>query len=126
MGDLLGQGSRWLGAMLKQHASSQVTYRRPAAGQGGQALEAVLAASFGQPDRQVEDQAGVRIGATMTDFLIAAADLEPTFGEPEPGDQVVADGQVYEVLDLAGQGHWRWCGVPGVTMRIHAKRIGAE
>ena len=118
MGDLLGQGSRWLGAMLKRHASSQVTYRR------GQ-TQAALAATFGQPDRQVEDQSGVRVGATMTDFLIAAADLGPTFGEPAPGDQVVAGGQVYEVLDLAGQGHWRWCGVPGVTMRIHAKRIGA-
>jgi hypothetical protein len=125
MGDLLGQGSRWLGAMLKQHASSQVTYRRPSAGPE-QGAELVLAATSGQPDRQVEDQAGVRIGATMTDFLIAAADFEPTFAEPEPGDQVVAGGQVYEVLDLAGQGHWRWCGMPGVTMRIHAKRVGAE
>jgi hypothetical protein len=119
MGDLLGQGSRWLGAMLKQHASSQVTYRR------GQ-TQAALAATSGQPDRQVEDQFGVRVGATMTDFLVAAADLEPTFTEPQAGDQIVADGQVYEVLDLAGQGHWRWCGIPGVTMRIHTKRVAAE
>ena len=124
MGDLLRQGCQWLGAMLREHASSQVTYRRPAAGEGGQAVEAVLAATAGQPDREVEDQTGIRVGATMTDFLIVAADFEPVFGEPEPGDQVVADGTVYEVLDLAGQGHWRWSGPAGFTMRIHTKRVG--
>ena len=119
MGDLLRQGSQWLGAMLKQHASSPVTYRR------GQ-TEAALSATFGRPDRQVEDQYSVRVGVTMTDFLIAADDFEPAFGEPQPGDQVLADSQVYEVLDLAGQGHWRWSGTPGVALRIHTKRIGQE
>ena len=119
MGDLLRQGCQWLGAMLKQHASSQVTYRR------GE-TELVVSATFGQPDREVEDQFGVRVGATMADFLIAAADFEPTFGEPEPGDRIVADGRVHEVLDLAGQGHWRWSDPHGVTMRIHTKQVGTE
>jgi len=127
MGDLLRQGSQWLAQMRGAHCASQVTYRR------GE-TELVISATFGRPDREVEDQFGIRVGATMTDFLIAAADFEPTFGEPLPGDQVVApsagsgqgDGQVYEVLDLAGQGHWRWSDPYGTTMRIHAKRIGVE
>ena len=41
MGDLLRQGSQWLGAMLKQHASSPVTYRR-------EATELALEATFGR------------------------------------------------------------------------------
>jgi len=119
MGDLLGQGCQWLAQQRGAHCASQVTYRR------GE-TELAVSATFGRPDRDVEDQFGVRIGATMTDFLIAAADLESTFGEPEPGDQVVADGRVHEVLDLAGQGHWRWSDPHGVTMRIHTKQIGTE
>jgi hypothetical protein len=126
MGDLLRQGCDWLARMRGAHLASQVTYRRPAVGEDGQAVELALNATSGQPDREVEDQFGIRVGATMTDFLIAAADFEPTFGEPQAGDQVVADRQVYEVLDLAGQGHWRWSGPAGFTMRIHTKRIGAE
>jgi hypothetical protein len=117
MGDLLRQGCDWLARMRGAHLASQVTYRRPAIGEDGQAVELALNATAGQPDREVEDQFGIRVGATMTDFLIAAADFEPTFGEPQAGDQV---------LDLAGQGHWRWSGPAGFTMRIHTKRIGAE
>jgi len=127
MGDLLRQGCQWLAQQRGAHCASQVTYRR------GE-TELVIGATFGRPDREVEDQFGVRVGATMTDFLVAAADFAPTFGEPEPGDQVVApstgsgqgDGTVYEVLDLAGQGHWRWSDPHGTTMRIHAKQVGTE
>ena len=119
MGDLLRQAGQWLSGMLKQHASSKVTYSR------GEA-EWVLDATFGQADRDVEDQYGVRVGATMLDFLVAASDFEPVFGEPASGDRITADGRVYEVLDLAGQGHWRWSGIPGVTMRIHAKQVETE
>jgi len=67
MGDLLRQGCQWLAQMRGAHCASQVTYRR------GEA-ELVLSATFGRPDREVEDQFGVRIGATMTDFLVEAAD----------------------------------------------------
>ena len=119
MGDLLGQGCQWLAQQRGAHCASQVTYRR------GE-TELAVSATFGRPDRDVEDQFGVRVGATMTDFLIAAADFEPTFGEPETGDQIVADGQVYEVLDLAGQGHWRWSDPHRATLRIHTKQIATE
>jgi len=119
MGDLLRQGCQWLAQMRGAHCASQVTYRR-------RETELALSATFGRPDREVEDQFGVRVGATMTDFLIAAADFAPTFGEPEPGDRITADGQVYEVLDLAGQGHWRWSDPHRTTFRIHTKQIATE
>ena len=119
MGDLLRQGSQWLAGVLKQHASSPVTYRR------GE-TEATVDATFGRTEYEVEDDLGLRVGARVTDFLIATADFEPTFGTPEAGDRIVADGEVHEVLDLAGQGHWRWNDPHGTTMRIHTKRIGEE
>ncbi len=122
MGDLLRQGSQWLGAKLKEHASSPVTYRRPPAGPG-QATELVVNAAFGRTEYEVEDDHGLRVAAHVTDFLILASDLSATFGEPETGDQIVVDGVVYEVMNLAGQGHWRWSCPHRFTMRIHTKQV---
>ena len=126
MTDLLRQASQWLGDMLAQHASSQVTYRR-----GETELE--VNATFGRTEYEVEDDYGLRVGAEVTDFLVLGSDLSPTFGEPEPGDQVVVpsagSGQadvVHEVMSLAGQGHWRWSDPHRTTMRIHAKETGSE
>ena len=123
MGDLLRQGIQWLGDMLKQHASSPVTYRRPST-DSGQATEAVIDATFGRTACEVEDEHGLRVGAEVIDFLVSAEVFAPMFGEPEAGDQIVADGVVYEVMDLAGQGHWRWSDPYRTTMRIHTKEIG--
>jgi len=132
VGDLLRQGSQWLGGMLKQHASSPVTYRRPSVG-SGQATELEVNATFGRTEYEVEDDYGLRVGAEVTDFLILGADVSPTFGEPEAGDRIVIPstglGQadvVFEVMPLAGQGHWRWSDPHKITMRIHAKEIGTE
>ena len=116
MGDLLRQGSQWLGAKLKEHASSPVTYRRDP-------TELVVNATFGRTEYEVEDEHGLRVAAHVTDFLILASDLKPTFGEPEAGDQIVTDGVVYEVMNLAGQGHWRWSCPHRTTMRIHTRQV---
>jgi hypothetical protein len=119
MGDLLRQGCQWLEQMRTAHCASQVTYRR-----GTDELS--VPATIGKPDGSLEDQYGLRVGATMLDFLISAADLSSAFGRPQSGDQIMADGRVYEVLDLAGQGCWRWSGVPGITMRIHTKEVAGQ
>lgn len=116
MGDLLRQGCQWLEQMRTAHCTSQVTYRR-----GTDELQ--LPATVGKPDSGIEDQYGLRVGATMLDFLISAADLRSAFGQPQSGDRIVAEGRVHEVLDLAGQGCWRWSGAPGMTMRIHVKQV---
>ena len=119
MGDLLRQGAQWLGDMLKQHASSPVTYRRD---QESHEIDA----TFGRTQYEVEDEHGLRVGAEVIDFLVSAEVFAPMFGEPEAGDQIVADGVVYEVMDLAGQGHWRWSDPYRTTMRIHTKEVGTE
>jgi len=126
MGDLLRQGSQWLAGVLKQHASSPVTYSRPPADDEGETLELEIAATLGKTEYEKSDQYGLPVGATATDFLVSAADFAGTFGEPQVGDRVVADGAVYEVLELPGQGCWRWTDGFGNTMRIHTKRIGDE
>jgi len=117
VGDLLRQGAQWLGDMLKQHASSPVTYRR-------EATELQVDATFGRTQYEVEDEHGLRVGAEVIDFLVSAETFP--FDEPEPGDQIVAYGVVYEVMDLAGQGHWRWSDPYRTTMRIHTKEVGTE
>ena len=149
MGDLLRQGCQWLAQQRGAHCASPVTYRRPSTG-SGQATEAVIDATFGRTACEVEDDRGLRVGAEVIDFLVSAEVFAPMFGEPEAGDQIVvpstgsgqaastgsgqaastgsgqADGVVYEVMDLAGQGHWRWSGPYRTTMRIHTKEIGLE
>ena len=117
MSDLLRQGSQWLGQMQSQHCSSPITYRRDQESHE-------VNATFGRTEYEVEDEYGLRVGAQVTDFLIPA-EVFP-FDEPEAGDQIVADGVVFEVMNLAGQGHWRWSNPYRQTMRIHTKEVGTE
>jgi len=119
VGDLLRQGGQWLEQQRTAHCSSQVTYRREAA-------ELQVDATFGRTEYDVEDEHGLRVGAQVTDFLILAEVFSPLFDEPQAGDQIVADGVVYEVMNLAGQGHWRWSDPYRTTMRIHTKEVGTE
>ena len=126
MGDLLRQGSQWLAGVLKQHAASQVTYSRPPTDDEEEPLESEIAATLGKTDYEKLDQYGLPVGATATDFLVSATDFTGTFGEPQVGDRIVFAGAVFEVLELPGQGCWRWSDGFGNTMRIHTKRIGAE
>ena len=82
----------------------------------------VIDATFGRTACEVEDARGLRVGAEVIDFLVSAEAFP--FDQPEAGDQIVADGVVYEVMDLAGQGHWRWSDSYRTTMRIHTKDMG--
>ena len=119
MGDLLRQGSRWLEQMRVTHCSSPVTYRR-----GGTTL--IVNATSGRTQYEVADDVGLRVGAEVMDFLVMADELLPTLGNPQAGDQIVADGALFELMNLAGQGCWRWSDPYRTTMRIHTKEIGHE
>ena len=119
MSDLLQQAATWLDGMRQAHLSRPVTYRR-----GETELE--LQATFGRTEYEVEDGYGLRVAAQVTDFLVSAADLLPTFGEPEAGDEIVTTGAVFEVMPLAGQGHWRWTDPHRTAMRIHSRQIDEE
>lgn len=118
MDDLLRQGSHWLEQQRTAHAASPVTYRRDA-------TELPVAATFGRTRYEVADESGLTVGAQVTDFLILADDLSPTFSEPQPGDVILADGRRCEVMAL-GQDFrgWRWSDPYRTTMRIHTKDVG--
>jgi hypothetical protein len=125
VGDLLRQGGQWLAQMRTTHCASPVTYRRPSTG-SGQAAEQVVNATLGRTEYEVQDDFGPTVGAEATDFLILTEELAPVFGEPQAGDRIMADGAVYEVLALPGQGHWRWSDPYRTTVRIHTKQVGAD
>jgi hypothetical protein len=115
--DLLRQGSQWLEQMRTAHCSSPVEYRRPP--------EAwTVQATFGKTGFEVADESGLTIHAQVWDFLILA-DALPGI-EPEPGDVIAVNGRKYEVVNLGGEGCWRWSDSYRQTYRIHTKEIGAD
>ncbi len=116
MGDLLRQGRQWLAGMRAAHLASQVTYRRDEA-------ETLVNATFGKTDVELDDGAGMTIGSHVTDFLILADSIGL---EPEAADVIVADGRKYEVVELAGDGCWRWSDPYRTTYRIHTRDIGPD
>ena len=114
MPDLLRQGSQWLESMRETHCSSPVEYRRPP--------DAVtVSATYGKTDVELADESGLTVRSHVWDFLILADALG---WEPEPGDVIVADGRRYEVMNLGGEGCWRWSDPYRQTYRIHTKDIG--
>ena len=114
MVDLLRQGSEWLEQMRTAHCSSLVEYRRDA-----QTIN--VHATFGETRFDVEDSSGATVGSHVWDFLILDAGLGL---KPEPGDEIVVDGQVYEVMNLASEGCWRWSDPYRTTLRIHTREMG--
>ena len=126
MGDMLQDGLAWLDAQRASHMASPVEYRRdPDA--------FAVNATFGKTDYEVADESGLTIGSHVWDFLITADELSPEGFEPEPGDVIAAPsagsgqaGRKYEVMNLGGEGCWRWSDPYRQTYRIHTKDIGPD
>ena len=116
MPDLLRQGSQWLEQMRTSHCSSPVEYRRPP-----DAL--TVNATYGKTNVELADESGLTVRSHVWDFLILADALG---WEPEPGDVIAADGRKYEVMNLSGEGAWRWSDPYRTTFRIHTKETGAD
>jgi hypothetical protein len=114
-GDLLRSGAQWLDQMRTRHCAAIVEYRR-----GETSIE--IAATLGRSTYDVEDEYGIRVGMAVTDFLISS-DVFP-LDEPRIGDRIVADGVIYEVMPLGGEGHYRWSDPYRRTLRIHTKEVG--
>ncbi|MDH4201486.1 MAG: hypothetical protein OEV87_01155 [Phycisphaerae bacterium] len=113
---MLNQGLDWLEQRLMGFCSSPVEYRRDAQ---TQTVDAV----FGKTDFEVEDSTGISVSSFVWDFLICAQ----TLGfEPEVGDIIVVNGRLFEVMNLSGQGSWRWTGPNRKTYRIYTKDIGDD
>ncbi len=123
MVDLLRKGSEWLEQQRSAFCSSPVEYRR-----GVDTI--VVQATKGKTDFEVSDEYGATIGSHVVDFLILAAELRIVSAAfvgnimPESGDVIVSDGQRYEVMNLGGEGCWRYSDPNLITMRIHTKEIG--
>ena len=125
MADLLKIACDWLGGMRLKHASQLVTYSRDNSSVDVQA-------TLGKTDYQVADESGLTVQATATDFLISGDQivLDGIRTLPRLGDRIrMPDGEqvkVYEVLDLAGGGHYRPSDPYGQTLRIHTKQVDTE
>jgi hypothetical protein len=125
MADLFATGAAWLADQLKEHGSQLVTYVRMPHG-----IE--VSAIVGRKDVLVETSAGALERHEQWDFLIAGVDLvlagNPTL--PERGDQIklprASHVDVFEVMPLAGEDHWRWSDGYERLMRIHTKFVGTE
>jgi len=125
VGDLLEQAVGWLGEQRVEHLSRPVTYVR-----GAESVE--LSATLGNTRYELMDESGTTVQAKATDFIVAADALVLGGAKTTPrvGDRIwmVAGEQtlVFEVLDLAGSGHWRPADPYGTALRIHAKQIDVE
>lgn len=117
MGDLLRDGLTWLEQQRTAHMTSPVTYSSSRAGQA----DVIVQATFGKTNYEVADDYGATIQTHVIDFLILAEQLG---FEPQAGDDIIADGQYYEVMNLSGEGCWRWSDPYRATYRIHTKEVG--
>ena len=114
MSDMLRTGLQWLEQQRNSHMSSAITYTR-----GETSIEVV--ATHGKTDYTAVDGSGFEIAGHVNDFLILAASF--TFDEPEVGDQIATDNGTYEVMQIAGDGHWRWSDPYRATIRVHTREI---
>lgn len=114
--NLLNNGLDWLEQRLSNFCSSPVEYRREI-----QIL--TVNAVFGKTDYEADDGNGISVGSFIWDFLIGASVLG---FEPKAGDLIVVNGRFYEVMNVAGQGCWRWTGPNHNTYRIHTRDIGND
>ena len=115
--DLLEKASAWLQEQRTRYATRMVTYRRGAA-------SSPVAATIGKTVFDLDDGGGAVLRVEARDYLILTADLN--LGVPQPGDQVVDQGVVYEVTRFGSEPAWRYSDPYRKTLRIHTKQVDTE
>lgn len=116
MPNLLNDSLDWLEQKLKGFCSSPIEYRRDGLADNAQTVNAI----FGKTDIEVGDVDSFRVQSFVWDFLI---DVDALGVLPDNGDTILIDGVVYEVMNLAGQGCWRYTSPTRRTYRIHTREI---
>ncbi|MFA6717404.1 MAG: hypothetical protein WC082_12560 [Victivallales bacterium] len=118
---MLQQGIAWLESQRKTHLTVPVIYRR-----GGES--AGVPATVGKTVFKVTDDYGRYQHIESRDYLISTADLilNGTQILPEPGDEIVEDGFIYEVMAPNNEPEWRYSDSYRNTLRIHTKLTGEE
>jgi len=114
--NLLRRGQALLNSEREGHLAEPVVYRRP-----GEA-DLPIAATLGTTEHEGNDDYGATVRSRSVDFLVAADVL---LLEPRVGHQLIHDGRVYEVMDVHGDGPWRWSDAHRTTYRIHSRETGA-
>ncbi len=121
---LLSRSSAWLTRTQRANTSDLMTYAR--AGCGVIALPIMRQ----KANSEVQDADGNLVGTSDQDFTFAAADLVIGGQQSLPmrRDRITvgnpSTGPVYEVLDLAGVGPFKFCDGFHNTVRVHTKFIG--
>jgi hypothetical protein len=118
--NMMNRGADYVAATLKTHASVPIVYTS-----GPVAID--LRATVGDTAVEVETMDGLTVRTHTRDYLVDAVDLvdlagpSPVIIEPRRGDTITDDGQLYEVLPMAGEPCWRWSDRAHKRRRIHTK-----
>jgi hypothetical protein len=113
--NLLRRARAFLDRQREAHLAEPVVYRRP-----GKA-DLPIATTLGTTEHEGNDDYGATIRSRSVDFLVASDVL---LLEPRIGHQLIHDGRVYEVMDVHGDGPWRWSDPYRTTYRIHTRETG--
>jgi hypothetical protein len=121
MANILKNGAKWLSDMRKTHMTEAITYKRGV-------ITVQVFGTRGVTKFEVADESGLSVYGQISDWLILTADL--VVGniqlEPKLGDRITdADGKIFEVVFLSGDGCWRYSDPHQITMRIHTKEVAA-
>ena len=118
---MLQEGLSWLESQRKTHLSVPVIYRR-----GSDSAE--VPATIGKTVFKVTDDYGRYQHIESRDYLISAADLvlNDTRILPEPGDEIIGNGFIYEVMAPNNEPEWRYSDSSRQTLRIHTKLTGGN
>ena len=118
---MLQNGLNWLESQRKTHLSVPVTYRR-----GSDSAE--VQATIGKTVFKVTDDYGRFQHIESRDYLISATDLvlNDTQILPEPGDEIIENGFIYEVMAPNNEPEWRFSDSSRQTLRIHTKLTGGN
>lgn len=121
MADLLANGLAWLTEQRKEHLTTTAIYSRTGED------DLTLSVSRARTSQTVESMTGVSVEVREQDWLVDA-DALGVYGTPTPkrNDRILAEGGIYEVMDMAGQGPWRYTDSRRATFRIHTKYVGSE
>ena len=116
---MLQEGIAWLESQRKIHLTSPVIYRR-----GGDSAK--VSATVGKTVFKVTDDYGRYQHIESRDYLISVADLvlNNTRILPEPGDEIIENSFIYEVMAPNDEPEWRYSDSSRQTLRIHTKFIG--
>jgi len=110
-----------LAGVFADHVSVTVTYSRSGSSLGG--ISATISVS-----RYDVEQDGMVTAWEIREYLVAATSLvlDGVQIAPQVGDRMTQGADdVYEVLDVPGQGCWQWADGMSNVRQIHTKRVGA-